>query len=236
MKLPRFRFWNLSEISACIQKLSANFIHGNPLIAPSNEYPGYDFCHELYYRNGLAIEPNQLPKCDVIVGNPPWGTVGVDLRHYFHILCPNFNEIEDESELEEALGQLSETNSNLHDWLLKHDEAIDLACEEIYNDERFEHSTMGGLHTNVLFTELCDRLCSKRGTVGLVLKGSTLAESINKRLVNHLASRNRIQSRFDFLNTNKIFNIHQEEEFSILILGPNDSDKFVHKNLSYSVI
>jgi len=207
-------------------KLSKKFVHGNPLIAPSNEYPNYDFCHEFYYHNSLAMESNQIPKCDVVVGNPPWGTVGFDLQHYFLLLCPNLNAIANASDLEIAIEKLSKTHPNLYKWLLLHDGAIDLACEEIYNDERFEHSTMGGLHTNVLFTELCNEMCTERGTVGLILKGSTLSDSINKRLVNYLASQKRIQARFNFLNTNNIFNIEQKEEFSILILGPNGSEEF----------
>ena len=113
--------------------------------------------------------------------------------------------------------------------MLKHDESIDLACEEIYNDERFEHSTMGGLHTNVLFTELSNGLCSEIGTTGLVLKGSTLADPLNKRLLKHLSDHNRIHARYDILNSNRIFNIDSSEEFSILILGNNISSKVKHQ-------
>lgn len=202
-------------------EISTKFIHGNPLIAPNEAYPQFEFCPEFYYHNDLALASGQIEKCDVVVGNPPWGTVGFDLQHYFHLLCPELNEIEDEVELENALESLSQTHPNLHCWLLNHDETVDLAMEDIYNDERFEHSAMGGLHTNVLFTELCDSLCAEKGSVGLVLKGSTLSDSINKRLIHHLASRKRIQARYDFLNTNTIFNIGQDEEFSILILGTN---------------
>ena len=210
-------------------ELSEKFIHGNPLIEPSNEYPEYDFGHEFYYHNGLALNRNQIQKCDVIVGNPPWGTVGFDLPYHFHLLYPELNKIETETELETTLKNLEETHADLYEWLLNHDEASDLAMEEIYNDNRFEHSSMGGLHTNVLFTEFCDSLCTKNGTVGLLLKGSTLSGAINKRLVNYLSDRKRISTRYDFINTNKIFNIDSDEAFSILILGLNDSERFPHK-------
>ena len=210
-------------------ELSKKFIHGNPLIEPSNEYPEYNFGHEFYYHNGLALERNQIPKCDVVIGNPPWGTVPFDLPYHFHLLYPELNKIEDETELETALQKLAQTHASLYDWLLNHDEASDLAMEEIYNDNRFEHSSMGGLHTNVLFTELCDSLCTEKGTVGLLLKGSTLSGAINKRLVNHLSDRKRISARYDFINTNQIFNIDASEEFSILILGLNKSEGFTHK-------
>ncbi len=205
------------------------FVHGNPLIVPNQEYPDYDFCHEFYYHNGLAMDRIMIAKCDVIVGNPPWGTVEFDLQHYFHLLCPHLNKIEDESELEIAIDRLSETHPNLYKWLFQHDEAIDLACEEIYNDARFEHSTTGGLHTNVLFTELCDSLCAEKGTVGLLLKGSTLSDPINKRLKSHLESKSRIVARYDFSNQNQLFNIDREECFSIIILGDNAGNQAVHK-------
>lgn len=210
-------------------KLSKKFIHGNPLIAPSNQYPDIDFCHEFYYYNGLALAPKQIPACDVIVGNPPWGTVGFDLSFYFHLLCPKLNDKEGEDQLVAALEDVEENHPDLYDWLLQHDAAIDFASEEIYNDPRFEHSSMGGLQTNALFTELCDGSCTEKGVVGLILNGTTLSAPINKRLVNYLASQKRIQARFDFLNTNKLFNVDEKEEFSILILGANGSEGFVHK-------
>lgn len=211
-------------------ELSKKFIDGNPLIEPSNEYPEYDFGHEFYYHNGLALGRNQISKCDVIIGNPPWGTVGFDLPYHFHLLYPELNKIEDETELETSLQNLAETHADLYNWLLNHDEASDLAMEEIYNDNRFEHSSIGGLHTNVLFTELCDTLCTEKGAVGLLLKGSTLSGAINKRLVNYLSDRKRISARYDFVNTNRIFNIDAKEEFSILILGLNKSEGFTYKS------
>jgi hypothetical protein len=209
-------------------ELSPKFIHGNPLIAPNEEYPEFDFCHELYYNNGLALQPEQIPSCDVVVGNPPWGTVDFELPNYFHLLCPKLSELENENELEEAFEELSNTHPELYCWFLNHDEAVDLAMEDIYNDERFAHSTMGGLHTNVLFTELCNSLCTARGSVGLVLKGSTLSNPINKRLLNHLNRSNRFVSRYDLINCNGIFNINRTEEFSIVVLG-NSSSEYLHR-------
>ncbi|MGB0369159.1 MAG: hypothetical protein ACPGD8_07120, partial [Flavobacteriales bacterium] len=210
--------------------LNESFVLGNPLIAPNSGYPDFDFGHEFYYHNGLAIEPNHIPKCDVIIGNPPWGEVGFDLGFFCHIVLPKVNEIQSQQELETVLGKLETSHPLLFDWLLEHEEATDLAVDSIYEDSRFQNSTNGGLHTNVLFTELCNSLCSERGTVGLVLKGSTLSDSVNKQLVKRLSDQNRICSRYDFLNSNRIFNIDSEETFSILILGNHDSSQRpVHK-------
>jgi hypothetical protein len=177
----------------------------------------------------LALHPHEIQQCDVIIGNPPWGTVGFDLNYYLHLLCPRLAELDDEQELDVALEALADTNPALYDWLLMHDEAIDTAMENIYNDDRFDHSSMGGLQTNVLFTELCDSLCTERGTVGLVLKGSTLSGPINKRLVNYLSERKRIRARYDFKNTNQLFNIDKDEEFSVLILGNGSNRPTISK-------
>jgi hypothetical protein len=139
------------------------------------------------------------------------------------------NEVKSQDDLERVLGGLETSHPYLFDWLLEHEEANDLAVDEIYEDKRFQNSTNGGLHTNVLFTELCDSLSTENGSVGLVLKGSTLSDSQNKRLLNLLSDRNRIQGRFDFLNTLQVFNIDKDEEFSILILGSNNSGELVRK-------
>jgi hypothetical protein len=211
------------------EELSRKFLQGNPLIAPNRDYPTYDFGPRFYYHNGLALGPNELPTCDVVLGNPPWGTVDFDLGEYLHLLCPNLAEIEDETELDKALERVEGTHPRLYDWLLNLDDAADLAVEDIYNDGRFEHSTSGGLQTNVLFTELCDGFCSANGTVGLLLKGSTLADPRNKRLWNHLFDRGRVSARFDLNNSNRIFNIERTEEFSVLILGSATGKGTVHR-------
>jgi len=211
-------------------ELSMNFIHGNPLIKPDSTGIENEFYHEFYYHNGLAMEANQIPMCDVIVGNPPWGNANFDLPFFLNATFPKMMEIEDEREIEKALEELEDSHPELYDWLLMHDEANDLCIENIYNDNRFEHSMLGGLQTNPLFTELADQLRTNRGTVGLLLKGSTLSDSKNKRLIQHLSERNRITARYDFINTNQIFNIDVDEAFSILILGDVGSTKPIHQS------
>lgn len=210
-------------------QLLKNFIHGNPLIKPMDSVILSEFSFEFYNHNGLSIHPERMPICDVIVGNPPWGTVSFDLPYYLHIMCPSILELEDEAEIDEALDNLAYSHPKLHEFLLKHDEANDLASEAIYEDERFANSTMGGLQTNLLFTELTDRLLSERGMAALILKGSTLSDPSNKRLWNHLTNRNRVMARYDLINRNRIFNVELTEEFSILILGTNQNSDFQHQ-------
>ena len=223
------------EVAAAINRLDLysqirqHFVHGNPLITPNEEIDALDFSFEFYNHGGLGIEPNNIPSCDVIVGNPPWGTVSFDLPYYLHLTCPKILALEAEDEVDQALEDLSFSHPNLYEFLLTHDEANDLTSEAIYDDERFQKSTMGGLQTNLLFTEFTDRLLTNRGTAGLILKGSTLSDSGNKRLWNHLANRNRVIARYDFINCNKIFNIDRTEEFSVLILGQGNSDETSYK-------
>ncbi|MCF8277798.1 MAG: hypothetical protein K9J17_13775 [Flavobacteriales bacterium] len=214
---------------ALYPELSKRFVNGNPLIWPDDEADAFDHSPNFYYHNGLALRPDQIQRCDVIIGNPPWGSIGFDLSHYLHLLCPRLAEIDDEEELDTALEILEESHPELYRWLLMHDEAVDVAMENVYNDERFDHSCMGGLQTNVLFTELCDSLGTERSSVGLILKGSTLSDPVNKRLWHHLLHRKRVVARYDLINCNKIFNIDRTEEFSVLILGKNQDQPILHQ-------
>ncbi|MCF8464614.1 MAG: hypothetical protein K9G41_07230 [Flavobacteriales bacterium] len=209
-------------------ELSTRFINGNPLIAPDDEVESFAYSSDFYYHNGLALNPNSIQKCDVIIGNPPWVSVGFDLHYYLHLLYPQLAELENEHELDAALEVLENSHPALYNWLLLHDEAVDVAMENIYNDHRFNHSCMGGLQTNVLFTELCNALCTERGTVGLVLKGATLSDSVNKRLWHYLLANMRVSARFDFINCNKIFNIDNTEEFSLLLLSNHEGSDYKH--------
>lgn len=200
-------------------KLDEKFIHGNPILRPVSGDFSHAYSDEFYYHNGLAMHPSSLKRCDVIVGNPPWGEIGFDLAFFCHIILPQVNEIESQEELDDLLGGLEASHPQLFEWLLEHEEAHDQAVDQIYEDERFQNSTKGGLHTNVIFTELLSQLSTKRGSVGLVLKGSTLTDKNNAGLLKALNSEQRIIGRYDFKNTNRLFNIDSDEHFSILILG-----------------
>lgn len=209
-------------------KISTKFIHGNPILKPIKIDSSFSFSNEFYYHNGLAMNPDRLKKCDVIVGNPPWGEVGFDLAFFCHIILPKVNEVRSQEELEEILGTLETSHPFLFDWLLEHEEANDQAVDAIYEDKRFQYSTIGGLHANVIFMELINSLSTDRGSVGLILKGSTLSDKNNKKLVKHLESKGRMVSRYDFKNIKKIFNIDAEEDFSIVILGNLKGSKTTH--------
>nr|MBP9152887.1 hypothetical protein [Flavobacteriales bacterium] len=97
-------------------ELGKRFINGNPLIAPDTEAESFAYGHDFYYHNGLALHPKQIQHCDVIIGNPPWGTVGFDLNYYLHLLCPRLAEIDEEQKLDAALETLEETHPALYDW------------------------------------------------------------------------------------------------------------------------
>lgn len=208
--------------------LNMKFVHGNPLIGPNDEYSDYRFGHLSYYHKQLTIEPERVPKCDVMLGNPPWGNVGFDLAEQFHLLCPDLVQMEDETALHMALDRLSATHPKLYEWLQMHDDAVDLAMEDLYDDSRFDHSYSGGLQTNALFTQLYDGLCKPNGTIGLLLHGSTLTDPRFKRLWNHLSGQKRIVARYDLVNSNRIFNIDGSEEFSVLIMGRPTAIESVH--------
>ena len=107
----------------------------------------------------------------------------------------------------------------------QNDKSVDI----IYEDERFQNSNTGGLNINALFTELTDNLCSERGAAGLILKSETLSAPINRKLLCHLQNRQRIATRFDFINSNKIFNIGKDEQFSVLILGKVGTKSYAHQ-------
>lgn len=229
LEIAKLQLLNAIESPELYDEIDGNFIHANPLIVPSEEAAPFHPFHEFYYANELAISPDQIPVCDVVLGNPPWGNVEFDIAFYLHVLCPKILELEDEAERDQALEDLAESHPSLYEWLLHHDEAIDLAMDDIYEDERFAHSTMGGLQTNLLFTELCNQLVTERGSVGLLLKGTTLSDPMNKPLWNHLTNKKRVMARYDLINCNRIFNIGPTETFSILILGNNPKKEFVHR-------
>lgn len=212
-------------------ELSSNFVHGNPLIQPETIERSTPFCNENYYLNVLAINADAIPTCDVLFGNPPWGSVEFDLPFYFHLLCPHLNELEDENELAKATFALSETHPELYNWLLHNDEAVDFSTESIYNDARFSHSTLGGLQTNLLFTELSNSLLTPTGTCGLLLKGSTLSD-VNKPLRTYLQSNKRLIAQYDFVNQNRILNLETEQAFTVAVLGNQIEETTFKTNLT----
>jgi len=211
------------------QQISKNFIRGNPLLQTNGTSDSFAFSDNFYYHNEMIINAKYLPKCDVIMGNPPWGEVSFDYDFFFHTVCPKLKEIEGEEQLTQAVFRLEFTHPKLYNWFLEHENATIECVENIYEDVRFGNSNAGGLNTNALFTELADSLCSERGTVGLILKSATLSDSINRKLLKYLQNRNRIVMRYDFINTNGIFRIDADERFSVVVLGNNVKSSFLHR-------
>lgn len=223
LEIARIQLCNALNDWSIYEQLCEQLVHGNPLFEPTESGSELVFCNENYYLNQLAIRKDSIQKCDIILANPPWGEVELDLQFYFHLLCPHLNETEDEEQLALAVDQLSETHPELYNWLIENEDAVDEVAETIYDDERFQNSTINGLQTNLLFTELCNSLKKVTGTAGFLLKGSTLSDPKHKRLVDFLQSQNRIAQRYDFKNSNNIINIDSEETFTILILSNSGS-------------
>ncbi|MCB0756198.1 MAG: hypothetical protein KDB98_11430, partial [Flavobacteriales bacterium] len=129
LEIAKLQLLNVIESPELYDEVDGNFIHANPLITSTDTPFPFEHFHEFYYGKELAMSLDQIPVCDVVLGNPPWGTVEFDTAFHLHVLCPRILEIEDETERDQALDELAESHPELYEWLLYHDEAIDLAIE-----------------------------------------------------------------------------------------------------------
>jgi len=218
-----------------INEMSGHFILGNPLLGNNNatlEDKLTCFKSGLYYSGAMAVDlEKELPKLDMILGNPPWEKVRLEEKSFFMELAPSILKLHNKKSREEWISELSVNNEKLYDYYLTAKTSYDKSKKAIKNNVTFKCSSYGELNTYALFTELSEKLVNLSGSVGLLVKTGLLSTSVNRFLFNDLVNRKRLSIVADFINKKKIFQIDGRERFCFLINAANEKSSFSYAGL-----
>ncbi len=220
LEICKFNLMDLIQDTSVYKKLSMNFRQANFLLETAKEKNVNvkidAYLNGLIYHSSLAIGTDFLTEYDIILGNPPWEKIRFEEKNFYAQYESSIRSIYFKPELQHAILNVESSNNVLANYCNIYKQQIANAKLSIKKTNRFRSSSNGELNTSSLFTEAAYRLLSKKGSMGLIVKSSTVATTASKPLFDLLNCN--IYSIIDFINKKKIFNIDSRERFALLMI------------------
>lgn len=239
LELAKLNIIELSHNYCNYKVLSNNFHHANFLMHGGSSDPenadklslsmkGY------IYHPSLAIGFDFLKEYDIILGNPPWEKIRFEEKKFYAQFSEDVLKTNFKFDLASSI-QTSETaNEGLKSFVDEFRLNLELCKKKIKESLYFADSSAGELNTSTLFTDACFKQMSDHGIVGIIIKSSSVLSPVNKDFFKKI--KNNIIAIYDFINTNKYFDIDSRERYCFLILGKaNLQDRF-HVGMNLTTI
>lgn len=228
LEICKFNIMDFIEDLGAYTCLSKHFRHANFLLDTDKDRDAEDkinaYLHGFIYHSDLAVGTDFLTEYDIILGNPPWEKVRFEEKSFYAQHVASIAYLNFKPDIQTAIATAEESNPLLADYCSRYKEQIANAKRIIRDSTRFEASCFGELNTSNLFTEAAYRLMSKRASVGLIIKSSTVATKASKPLFEKIS--NRVVSIIDFINKKKYFKIDGRERFTLLTMGSASHSSF----------
>lgn len=231
LELAKLNIIELNHNYSNYKVLSNNFHHANFLmhggsLVPENADKLSLSMKGYIYHPSLAIGFDFLKEYDIILGNPPWEKIRFEEKKFYaqfskEVLTTNFK-----FDLASSI-QTSETaNAGLKSFVDEFRLNLELCKKNIKESLYFADSSAGELNTSTLFADACFKQKSEHGIVGIIIKSSSVLSPANKNFFKKI--RKNIIAIYDFINTNKYFDIDSRERYCFLILGKaNFQERFL---------
>ena len=153
---------------------------------------------------------------DVMCGNPPWDKIKVEDKKWFE--SHNRADIVNAgtaSQRKEAIEALQTSDPTLYKEYAKALADAEALSRFVRLAGRFDLTATGDIDLYPMFAELC--LSFSKEAWGLVLPTGIAVNDSNKAFFAKLINENRLTTLFDFENREKLFDIHPEYKFCILV-------------------
>lgn len=153
---------------------------------------------------------------DVMCGNPPWDKIKVEDKKWFE--SHNRADIVNAgtaSQRKEAIENLQTSDPTLYKEYVKALADAEALSRFVRLAGRFDLTATGDIDLYPMFAELC--LSFSKEAWGLVLPTGIAVNDSNKAFFAKLINENRLTTLFDFENREKLFDIHPEYKFCILV-------------------
>jgi len=160
---------------------------------------------------------------DCILGNPPWEKVQPEERKFFSNINYTISNEKNSSKREKLIQSLFLTNPDIKNAWNSYKNEIESRSKFISSSDRFLISAKGNLNLYKIFTDLSLHLLSKRGFSGLIVQSGIVTDDLSKEFFEEMMVKNQIISLFDFINTEKIFDIDSRMKFSLITLKKTQS-------------
>ncbi len=194
--------------------------------------------HDFFHWYLAFAEIMQDGGFDVVFGNPPWERIKLQEKEFFAsrsakiVAAPNkaargrliqaLNQ-EDASPVEKALFREFESAKR----------EAEAASLYVRTGGRFPLTGVGDLNTYAVFAETFLQLLNPQGRAGMIVPTGIATDHYTKAFFNHIVSRQRLVSLFDFKNREALFpGVHRSYKFCLLTLG-GESQSFPEAEFAF---
>ena len=157
---------------------------------------------------------------DCVLGNPPWDKIKPEEKQWFAGKNEKIATTDAKRSRSRLINELEDTDEDLYTKWENYRKSISSTSEFIRSSGRYPLSGSGELNTYPIFTELAGvDILDPKGRMGMVVKTGVATDKGNADFFSYLIENNRIDSLFDFENTEGIFaDVEKNERFCLLTL------------------
>jgi len=156
---------------------------------------------------------------DVVLGNPPWERANLKFKEFFSSRLPHLLSCENKEQQEDAINSLMKSGAPEYKSYAREKRKIDGTIHIIRSAKSFELTNNGFINYYSSFAELGDKLISLAGRLGMILQSGIATDESNKGFFDYLINDKKLISVFDFINSEKLFDIDSRMKFTLLTTG-----------------
>ncbi len=162
---------------------------------------------------------------DAVLGNPPWGRLKLKEKEFFATRSPEIASAPNQAARRKLIQRLDREDAPPADKaLFRQFQAAkrnaDAASQFARTSGRFPLTGVGDINTYAVFAETFEEILGPRGRAGLIVPTGIATDKTTSEFFEHLVSRRRLVSLFDFENRKKAFpGIDSRIKFCLLTVG-----------------
>jgi hypothetical protein len=156
---------------------------------------------------------------DVVLGNPPWEKANIKYEEFFKNKEPSILELKNDDERERAIEALKESRPTTYSEYRCLRDSTDRRIGFIRNSGFLKLTSNGSINYYSGFAELMLNLMNATSRAGMILQSGISTDKTNEEFFRQTLMKNNLVSLFDFINTEKIFDIDPRVKFSLMSLS-----------------
>lgn len=221
LELAKLNILELNGNYSNYKVLSKHFCHANFLLHnKTTEHLNNEkislYMEGYIYHPSLAIGYDFLKEYDIILGNPPWEKIRFEEKKFYAQFSKQVLQTNFKFDLANSIENSEREHVGIKSYVDNFRMNLEICKKQIKSSEYFTDSSVGELNTSTLFADSCLQQMHRNGVVGIIIKSSSILSPINRNFFKKI--KNNIVAVYDFINTNRYFNIDSRERYCFLIL------------------
>ena len=185
--------------------------------------------HDFFHWHLAFAEIMQNGGFDAVLGNPPWERIKLQEQEFFALRSPEIAAAANKAARDHLIRQLNRDDASPAEKALFIEfetakREAEAASQFARTGGRFPLTGVGDLNTYAVFAETFLHLSNPRGRAGMTVPTGIATDHSTKAFFEHIVTRKRLVSLFDFENREKVFpGIDSRIKFSLLTLSGKDN-------------